>query len=187
MDLVERYSVGKKLNIGCGTIYKEGWVNVDFHRSVKADCFLDIRNRWSLFGTGEFDTVLASHVLEHFEGDDLFHIMYEAGRVLRPGGVLIGVVPYATSETFYANPFHKQPWTERTPYQFDKRLYQAGGGPASLFADQGRKLQPWEVECVYLRADPDWRGVDEDAFRMAARRYLNVVQEMSFVMRRVEG
>jgi len=184
MGIIEQYATGNKLNIGCGTDCRDGWVNVDFHGAVGSDYQFDLRSRWSLFQNSTFDTVLASHVLEHFSGPDLFHVMFEAGRVLRPGGRLLGIVPYATSEIFYANPFHKQAWTERTPMQFDRRLYHSGGGPSSLHADQGMKLQPWDVECVYLRPAEGWE--DEPDIQAAARKYLNVIDEMHFVMKLVE-
>lgn len=185
MDLVEKYATGEKLNLGCGMKPLPGWLNVDFNASVPADIHFDLRYSWPL-GSNQYDSVLASHTLEHFSGEELFHIMYECGRVLKPGGHLIGIVPYATCETFYANPFHKQAWTERTPAQFDRRLYESGGGASSLHADQGIPLQPWDVKCVYLRPSIEWEGVSKEEFRRAARRYLNVVVEMSFVMKLVE-
>jgi SAM-dependent methyltransferase len=46
------------------------------------------------FDDGNFDTVIATEVLEHLTGDVLEPTVAEVHRVLRPGGHFIGTVPY---------------------------------------------------------------------------------------------
>lgn len=165
-----------RLNIGCGPKPEPGWVNADLYGSP--DVRFDLRRRWP-FESASFDTVFSSHTLEHFSGDDLFHIMYESGRVLRQGGHLLALVPYGFSATHFSNPFHKQVWTEHTPHQFDRRLYEGG---ESHGMDQGVKLQHWSVVAVSLRPADEWR--DHPQYEFARKHYLNVVEDMVFVMRR---
>lgn len=46
------------------------------------------------FQDGSFDAVIASEVLEHLEADNCHQAISEILRVLKPGGYLIGTVPY---------------------------------------------------------------------------------------------
>jgi predicted SAM-dependent methyltransferase len=177
--------VGKvNLNIGCGHAPEKGWLNVDFNPDSKADKVFDLRELWPLEDNA-FDTVLASHVLEHFRDEDLFHIMFEIGRVLRPGGYLIGIVPYATHRTFFANPYHKQAWTEDTPGQFDRRLYDKPQY-ASTGAHQHMPLQAWDFEVTQLVLDPEWMGKTNEEIAFAKAHYFNVILEMMFILRLAE-
>lgn len=75
----------KKLNLGCGSDYKEGWVNVDSDRGIRADLFWDLRKRFP-FKDGEFDSILAQDVLEHFTKEEAKFFLKECRRVLKTGG-----------------------------------------------------------------------------------------------------
>lgn len=176
----EEYVGETNLNLGCGEDYVVGWENVDFNAAVKADFRFDFRDVWPM-EDNRYDTVLASHVLEHFAQDDLFPIMFEIGRVLKPGGFLIGVVPYGMSATHYANPFHRFGWTEETMYQFDRTLYETKG-TASTNASQMIPLQSWALRHVTLTPFPEWFKKGEKEISFAAKHYTNVIQEMQFVM-----
>ena len=62
----------KKLNLGCGNDYKEGWVNLEntdgyIDRKYKADVFHDLNKYPYPFKSNEFDLILASHLVEHLE------------------------------------------------------------------------------------------------------------------------
>ena len=67
----------KRLNIGCGATVEPGWVNMDFNPQREDVITHDLRVRPWPFQRGEFDTVLASHILEHFRDEQLFGIMAE--------------------------------------------------------------------------------------------------------------
>ncbi len=98
-----------KLNLGCGKLHREGYVNVDLHGGdVRADGLrLPFRD-------GVFDEILASHILEHVI--DLEAMMLELSRVLRPGGILMARVPYGL-ESLY-DPFHYRAFDETTMTPF---------------------------------------------------------------------
>ncbi|HXP51710.1 MAG TPA: methyltransferase domain-containing protein, partial [Bacteroidia bacterium] len=82
----------KKLNLGCGIDYREGFVNVDFHSHIKIDVQHDLNIVPYPFKDEEFDFILASHVLEHL--DKPFVIMKELHRILKKDGKLHLKVPH---------------------------------------------------------------------------------------------
>jgi len=95
----------KKLNYGCGNNYREGWVNLDINRSVKADVYID--NGLKLpFGDSEFDEILLDNVLEHVPRTEFFPFMDELYRVCRQGALIHIYSPHFTSIYGIGNPAH---------------------------------------------------------------------------------
>ncbi len=110
IDLFRRYVGGpgrRVLDLGCryGALtraYAEGndVVGVDVDRDALAEAAkLGIETRWAdvdeplPFEEESFDVVVAGELLEHVR--DPQRLVAEAGRVLRPGGTLVGSVPNA--------------------------------------------------------------------------------------------
>lgn len=75
-----------KLNLACGEDYKNGYINVDFYDTRKADEVWDIRN--IPYPDNSVDEILASHIIEHFDAKSGPIILKEWLRVLKPGGIL---------------------------------------------------------------------------------------------------
>jgi len=67
----------KKLNLGCGTDHRKGWVNLDFSELGLAEVKHDMLKFPYPFKDNEFDYILASHVLEHFYYEEITKIMNE--------------------------------------------------------------------------------------------------------------
>jgi len=80
-----------KLNIGCGTFYKEGYTNVDNEPGVRADVFGTILSLPLADASAE--AVYCGHVLEHVPLQDIPAALAEVHRVLEPGGKLCVVGP----------------------------------------------------------------------------------------------
>jgi len=86
-----RGSSDLKLHLGCGKNYKEGWVNVDLHRT--ADVRLDLREPLP-FEDASCSMIYSEHFLEHIDyPEPITSLLGECCRVLKPGGVFSVVVP----------------------------------------------------------------------------------------------
>jgi predicted SAM-dependent methyltransferase len=82
----------KKLNFGCGTRFAKGWTNIDVYAAGPEVQRVNLLKRFP-FPDEHFDAVYSSHVIEHFTPPQADHLISEACRVLKPGGILRTVVP----------------------------------------------------------------------------------------------
>jgi predicted SAM-dependent methyltransferase len=108
---------GPKVNLGCGPVQPEGWVNVDGSNRAWLACRLSLLDRLLVrlrvlpptefgphitlhnlfeplpFPTNSVAGIYAGEVWEHFEYPDAVRLTAECRRVLAPGGVLRVCVP----------------------------------------------------------------------------------------------
>lgn len=80
-----------RLNLGCGDKVLEGFINVDVAPARKGnepDIISDIKNL-SVIEDNYADEVMAIHVVEHFYYWEVFDLLKEWKRVLKPGGKII--------------------------------------------------------------------------------------------------
>lgn len=81
-----------KLNLGCGTKKREGWINVDSAPECKPDLLHDLTSPLP-FEDQSVDEIVVDAVLEHFDKYARYFIMYDWTRVLKTGGKLTVGVP----------------------------------------------------------------------------------------------
>ena len=179
-DVLEPYVKGTKLNIGCGKRNMEGWINVDLYNEPNVK--FDLCKPWPI-RPGSVDTIHASHVLEHFRDDDLFTLFWEMGEALRPGGCLLGVVPYGYTTMQLGSPQHKQLFLKETLLQLSSKHFDEKDDNYCSGMGQGIPLQPWNVESVWFSVVDRWKGLPQKELELVARNYLNVYHELVFVMR----
>lgn len=82
----------RRLNLGCGFDYRDGFLNIDLNDFHKPDLVADIRNLHSL-PSDFYEEVVANDVLEHLERAETLSTLIEWSRVLRIGGILRLRVP----------------------------------------------------------------------------------------------
>lgn len=79
-----------KLNIGCGTDYKKGWINIDNNSDdniEKLDLHWDLRYPLP-FEDNSVDYIFHEHFMEHLDVAEGINSTRDCLRVLKPGGVL---------------------------------------------------------------------------------------------------
>ena len=111
----EARAEGLRLNLGCGSVHPQGWVNVDASLGARLAQvpllgrvlarWLGLRIAWSPdivvhdlrrpfpWPDASAAVVYSSHTLEHLTRDDGRRFLAECARVLAPGGVMRIVVP----------------------------------------------------------------------------------------------
>lgn len=81
-----------KLNLGSGSQYLPGFVNIEGLIIWKKDMWLDIRHALP-FADNSVDVIYSHHVFEHFDLRTLRNVLRECHRVLKPGGRFRFVTP----------------------------------------------------------------------------------------------
>jgi len=100
----------KKLNLGCGLDYREGWVNIDCRSNVKLDVRHNLEKFPYPFKKDEFDEIRINHVLEHL--NDPIRVLKECIRICKNGAKIVVNVPHAYAYSQVASIQHKANFTE---------------------------------------------------------------------------
>lgn len=86
-----------KINLGCGNDIKPGYINVDKYNNTGI-----VDHQWDLSDLKvedeSIDEIYTSHVFEHIEINDVYPVLEEWERALRPGGELIMRLPNLETE-----------------------------------------------------------------------------------------
>lgn len=85
-----------KLNLGCGTDIREGYVNVDFRQTHPSVVNVDLSKLPWPFEDESADEILMLDFLEHFPYSQTNSILIECHRVLTPSGSITIQVPDAS-------------------------------------------------------------------------------------------
>lgn len=83
------------LNVGCGTDYKQGWINIDNnsdHNIKKLDLNWDLRYQLP-FPNNSVDFIYNEHFLEHLEVAEGIKAIKDFMRILKPNGILRVAMP----------------------------------------------------------------------------------------------
>ena len=77
--MVELLKNNKKLNIGCGEKQKQGYISVDFRKTVFVDVVADARKL--PFKNESFHHVYSSHLIEHFSHMEVEDVLKEGDEI----------------------------------------------------------------------------------------------------------
>jgi SAM-dependent methyltransferase len=92
------------VDIGCGGVKQwDGAIGIDMRACPGVDVIVDLEHRLP-FADASLDYVFAVHVLEHVH--DVFGLLGELHRVLKPTGVLHAMVPHWRHVNAVADPTH---------------------------------------------------------------------------------
>jgi SAM-dependent methyltransferase len=104
----------RRLNLGCGTDIRPGYVNLDSVALPGVDVVHDIAELPLPFDDATFDEVLCRSILEHL---DYIPVLRDLHRILAPGGRLVVVGPHFTARNVYVDPTHRTAFSIET-FQF---------------------------------------------------------------------
>ena len=84
-----------KLHVGCGTVYKDGWINIDNNSDNNIE---KLNLIWDVtfplpFSTNSVSFLYNEHLLEHLEVKNAQRVLKDFLRVLKPGGVMRIAMP----------------------------------------------------------------------------------------------
>jgi predicted SAM-dependent methyltransferase len=108
-----------KLHLGCGTVYKEGWTNIDNNSDnniQKLDFNWDLRKPLP-FPDNSADFIFNEHFLEHLTVDEGISTIRDFYRVLKLGGIMRIAMP-DLQNTITA--YFDQNWKENNKEFFEK-------------------------------------------------------------------
>jgi predicted SAM-dependent methyltransferase len=102
-----------KLNVGCGTDYKPGWVNIDNNSDEnieKLDLLWDLTNPLP-FANESVSFIFNEHLIEHLSVEEGQRAVKDFMRLLKPGGVLRVATPdlEVTVGKYVGLPVHEDP------------------------------------------------------------------------------
>jgi len=174
-----------KINFGCGTHHKEGYLNVD--KFAPADCVVDLERKFEddyvkwPWTDDSVDEALFHHSLEHMGETTagFFHIMQQLYKVMRPFGIVDIVVPHPRHDDFLNDPTHVRPITPMILTLFDRSENEAwakSGVPNSPLGLQlGVDFRIMKGECK-ATLDPIFMGYPEAAVKDAILTKNNVIK-----------
>lgn len=92
----------RRVHLASGTVYKEGWINVDL-AGYRTDVTWDLR-RPLPFESGSIEAVFHEHFLGYLHLDEALALYDEIFRILEPGGVFrAGVTDCGRLDESYPN------------------------------------------------------------------------------------
>ena len=102
----------KKLNLGCGNNYEEGWTNCDISKKVKADYYFDCGKEVFPFPKNTFEEIKAEMVFEHLpDYPARVHFLKEIHRVSKKGAKIFLSVPHFSSYAAWGDLQHTRPFS----------------------------------------------------------------------------
>ena len=112
-----------RLNLGCGSDEKNGWVNVDCYSDSPFVVKADLNKKPWPWKDNTVTEVLLHNVLEHLP--DTISVMKELYRVCSNGALVHIAVPHPRHDDFISDPTHCSPITQRTMALFSKKQCEA--------------------------------------------------------------
>lgn len=167
----------RRLNLGCANNHEAGFVNLDKNPEVNPDVVHDMECLPLPFPDSSFDSVLGSHIFEHIH--NFVPLMEDIYRVLAPGGYLIGITPYGSSDNAWDNPHHVRSFSESTWQYFDQDLYK--GNHAGNGATEGYKGDFKVVQIILI---PSEGFLNDPEIEFKKRHWRNVIREVHAVLRK---
>jgi SAM-dependent methyltransferase len=99
---------GLRINLGCGSKQRPGFLGVDLGEQTSAHVKMDVLAYLHSLPGRSVAEVYSRHMLEHLEPVQLRELLSQVNRVLMPGGTIVFVVPHFSNPYFHSDPTHRQ-------------------------------------------------------------------------------
>lgn len=181
-----RFPAPLRVDLGAGQSKKEGFIGLD--RAPVTDIQHDLLSFPWPFADDSVAELHASHILEHFWGEDQARILEEAYRVLAwEAGIMI-IVPWWNSARMWQDPTHKAPFPAEKVYYFNKSWR-----TVNKLDHYGYKSDFDLVGINYQVVDPNpqsgvrgYSAASPQAQAFAVYHYANVVGDLTVVLKKVK-
>jgi len=146
----------KKINLGCGYMKLDGYLNVDASEFVEPDQVVDLQQVPWPYEDDEFQHIVAKDILEHLGNDkhSLVDIVKEMYRVSENGAVWEVQVPHHRSDHAWDDPTHKRPITPGTFKLFNQKNIvegmEIGRSDSTLAIELGIDIDVCDVKYHYV-------------------------------------
>lgn len=174
-----------RYNLGCGSDYRHGWINVDKDPEARPDLVMDLEVfPWPIHDD-DADEILLSYVLEHLGGrpETFLNVVKELYRICKPGARIVIRTPDPRHDDYMSDPAHQRPITPGLLRAFDlalNELSQAAGQPGPRLA-KSLKID-FTVASATPYLDPRWQAaidggrINAEVLGEAMRAQNNVIQ-----------
>lgn len=174
----------KRVDLACGQLKRDGFIGVDKENVDGVDIVHDLMKFPWPFEDNSIWEMHCSHFVEHIpiqlkDGTyGLNKFMEEVYRCLMPGGQITIVAPYYTSIRAFQDPTHTRSITDVT---FD--YYSKGriGG-----VDHYMSKCNFEIIHRKYMLNKEFEALGDEARMYAMRHYFNVIDDIQFVLRKVD-
>lgn len=175
-DIIEQYKKQNKsikLNLACGQIRQEGFVGVDKEKTDAVDIIQDLESFPWIFENDSVDEILCSHYIEHTK--DLIKFVDEMHRIMKQGAKATIIAPYYSNMRACQDPTHVRFICEATMLYFNKSWRESN------------KLDHYQIQSDFdytygYSISPEWTNRSEEARLFAMKHYINVINDIHFVL-----
>lgn len=167
-----------KLDLGCGSRKREGFIGVDSSPDCGADVVQDLTVMPWPFDDASVDEVHCAHFLEHLDGPERIRFMVELYRVMKPGARALVITPYWSWVGAIQDPTHKWP-----PIAEQSYLYFNAAARASMNVEHYDIACDFDVEFGGVPA-PEISRLPPNEQALARKHSLNAVLELHTTLTR---
>lgn len=181
-----------KLNLGCGSDHRKGFVNVDLTPACQPDVVFNLESGPWPWRDNSVEEVVFHHCLEHLGQTSaaFLAIIQELYRVCADGALVRIVVPHPRHDFFIGDPTHVRPVTPWMLALFDRELnlrwqqIRAANTPLALYLNVDFHIE--HVETILeepYRSDREAGRVTQEELDRALHERFNVASEFRIRLR----